>query len=91
MPNHFQRGKYRDKTKVIGPSLDAIEQVYDVLLQLPDRDAATFFTMEDHKAAWTRGEHDVACLHLFWDAYNWLKFFWWTRFSKNEAACRCLG
>lgn len=82
MPSHFRRGKYREEERVIGPSLDAIDRSYDLLLALPDHDSTTFFTVEDHKAAWRAGAHDEAAWHLFWDAYNWLKFFWYTSAFK---------
>ena len=82
MPTHFRRGKYRDEHRVIAPCLESIERSYDVLLAFGDSDSARFFSLDDHEAAWKRGMHDEAALHLFWDAYNWLKFFWWTSTFK---------
>lgn len=84
MPDHFVRGRYRDEGSAIGPSLDAIEKAYDILLLLPEEDTCTFFTVEDHKRAADSGDFSGACLHLFWDSYNWLKFFWWTTAFKTR-------
>jgi hypothetical protein len=82
MPNHFTRGKYRDEDRIIGPSLDAIERAYDVLLALPEYDSVEFYKFEEHEKAATSGDLQTACWHLFWDAYNWLKSFWYTSAYK---------
>jgi len=82
MAEHFKRGKYRDEDRIIGPSLDAIERSYDVLLQLSDHDSAKFFRLEDHQKNVGSGDVKEACLYLFSDVYNWLKVFWWTNIFK---------
>lgn len=82
--SHFIRGKYREETQLIGPSLDEIEKAYEVLLALPDRDSARFFRIEDTRRAADRGSAEQVYQHLFLDAYNWLKFFWWTSAFKTR-------
>jgi hypothetical protein len=58
MAEHFQRGKHRDEDRIIGPSLDAIERSYDVLLQLSDRDSAKFL---DWKITFARSIPNTIC------------------------------
>lgn len=82
MAEHFKRDKYRDEDRVIGPSLEAIERSYDVLLQLSDHDSAKFFRLQDHQRNVATGDVKQACLYLFSDVYNWLKVFWWTNVFK---------
>jgi hypothetical protein len=64
MAEHFKRGKYRDEDRVIGPSLDAIERSYDVLLQLSDHDSAKFFRLEDHQGNVGTGDVKHASLPI---------------------------
>jgi hypothetical protein len=82
MAAHFIRGKYRDEQIIIAPSLDAIEKAYDVLLAVPERDSADWFGVRDTKAAADTGNLQLMAWHLFWDAYNWLKFFWYSSAYK---------
>jgi len=77
MANHFTRGKYRDEDRIIAPALEAIENAYDVLLALPESHSASFFRLEDHQNAAEQDLHRAGS-YLFLDAYNWLKFFWYT-------------
>ena len=67
----------------IGPSLDAIEHAYDVLLALPDADSISFFSLQDHEQA-ARAGFERSCAYLFSDALNWLKFFWWSTAFKTR-------
>lgn len=90
MVNHFRRGKYRDEDRVIGPSLTAIERAYEVLLALPERDSAKFFSLEDHQKTAESGDAEQACQKLLFDAYNWLKFFWWTSAFKARQLAAAL-
>jgi hypothetical protein len=84
MTTHFIRGKYREEDRVIGPSLTAIENAYEVLLALPEQDSARFFRIEDTRKAADSGRAGQVYQHLFLDAYNWLKFFWWTSAFKTR-------
>jgi len=90
MASHFKRGKYRDEDRVIGPSLTAIENSYDVLLAFPEQDSARFFKLEDHQKAVDISDVEQACLHLLSDVYNWLKFFWWTSAFKARQLAAAL-
>lgn len=90
MASHFKRNKYRDEDRVIGPALTAIECSYDVLLALPEHDSARFFKLEDHQKAADTGDVEQACLHLLFDVYNWLKFFWWTSAFKSRQLAAAL-
>src|ERR1700749_1150791 len=90
MASHFERGKYRDEDRVIGPSLTAIDRSYDVLLAFPVQDSARFFKLEDHQKAADTGDVEQACLHLLFDVYNWLKFFWWTSAFKARQLATAL-
>jgi hypothetical protein len=90
MSNHFARGRYRDEDRIIGPSLDAIERAYDVLRALPERDSVRFFPVEEHQRTADSGNLEQACQHLFFDAYNWLKFFWWTTCFKTRQLAAAL-
>lgn len=90
MTKHFTRGKYRDEDRVIGPCLAAIENAYEVLLAFPERDSARFFTLEDHQKAAESGHAERAFQQLFFDAYNWLKFFWYTSAFKARQLASAL-
>jgi hypothetical protein len=90
MASHFKRNKYRDEDRVIGPALTAIERSYDVLLALPEHDSARFFKLEDHQKAADTGDVEQACLHLLFNVYNWLKFFWWTSAFKSRQLAAAL-
>jgi hypothetical protein len=90
MTSHFTRGKYRDESRVIGPSLEAIERAYEVLLALPERDSAKFLTLEDHQKAAAASDVAIACQQLFADVYNFLKFFWWTTAFKARQLATAL-
>lgn len=91
MTNHFRRGKYRAEERIIDPSLAAIERAYDVLLALPERDSARFFTLQEHQAAAAGGDLQRACQLLLLDAYNWLKFYWWTSAFKARQLAAALA
>jgi hypothetical protein len=80
---HFFRGKYREEERVIAPSLDAIENAFNVLLALPGYDVVTFYNLEDHKRVL---EHDFqqGCKYLFSDVFNGLKFFWYATAYKTR-------
>jgi len=84
MPTHFTRGKYREEDRVIAPSLAAIENAYDVLRAIPEQDSASWFRLQDSQQAADSGDAQQVCWHLFWDAYNWLKFFWYTSAYKAQ-------
>ena len=90
MAEHFKRGMYRDEDRIIGPSLDAIERSYEVLLALSDRDSARFFTLEDHQRTAASGDVKQAYQYLFFDIYNWLKVFWWTNIFKARQLAEAL-
>ena len=84
MAKHFTRGKYRDEERIIGPSLDAIENAYDVLCALPEYDSVTFFRLEDHQKAADANDLQKGFFYLFLDVFNWLKFFWYTSAYKTR-------
>src|SRR5687767_7473035 len=84
MPKHFVRNKFREEDQVISPNLDALERSLDVLAALPDSDSARFFTVKHHHRIAEDGTAEDASRHLFSDAYNWLKFFWWTSAFKTR-------
>lgn len=90
MTEHFTRRKYREEDRVIGPSLDAIERSYDVLLLLADHDSARFFRLEDHQRTADSGNLEQACQYLFFDVYNWLKVFWWANVFKIRQLAEAL-
>lgn len=84
MAKHFTRGKYRDEERIIGPSLDAIENAYDVLCALPEYDSVTFFRLDDHQKAAEANDLQKGFFYLFLDVFNWLKFFWYTTVYKTR-------
>jgi hypothetical protein len=84
MAKHFIRGKYRDEDRIIGPSLDAIENAYDILLALPDSDSASFISMDSHRKSSEEGDLNKVWMNVFVDNYNWLKFFWWSSALKTR-------
>jgi hypothetical protein len=51
MNAHFTRGKCRDEQAVIVSALDAIENAYNTLCALPQRDTLRFFRLQDHQEA----------------------------------------
>jgi hypothetical protein len=82
MAPQFTRGKYRAEDRVIGPSLTAIENAYDVLLALPEQDCARFHRVEAHKKAAESGDAKQASQMLLFDAFNQVKFLFYTSAFK---------
>lgn len=78
----FTRGLYEGEARYLLGSIETIERLYDTLLKFPSSDEARFFTLSDHQKAVESGDAERAAFHLLFDAYNWLKFFWYTNLYK---------
>jgi len=87
---NFKRGLYVDEAKYLLRSIEVIEGLYEHLLRFPSNDETRFFTLSDHENAVKSGDAEQAAFHLFFDAYNWLKFFWYTNLYKGTKICEGL-
>src|SRR5262249_50970310 len=52
------------------------------LLKLPTSDSVSFYPVAMHKEAAEKGDYEASCRQLFFDCYNWLKFFFYTNIFK---------
>jgi hypothetical protein len=78
----FTRRLYQGEAQYLLGSMETIERLYDTLLKFPSFDEARFFSLSDHQKAVESGDAEKAAFHLIFDAYNWLKFFWYTNLYK---------
>lgn len=80
---HFTRGLYEIEAEQLVPTLEKIEVIYDNLRQLPDHDEARFFSRAQHEEAAAKGDREIGSQYVLFDAFNWLKFLWYTNIFKT--------
>lgn len=78
---YFSRGYYEKEEKFF-PDIEKIEEIYDILLKFPQRDKMQFFSIEEHNEIAEKGNLTEASMYLFSDAFNLLKFFFYTNIYK---------
>ena len=78
---HFSRGYYENEKGTL-PDLEKIEEIYDILLKFPQSDKMQFFSVEEHTKIAEKDNLIESSMYLFSDAFNMLKFFFYTNIYK---------